>query len=365
MKTAPTHFKKIIHVIIDKINKCSADKVSNMLLTTFFEVAENTISSQTFWMAVAAIGGILSLFFIYTQIANARAISAYEFIRKEDDRFRSNYMQSNRSNLAKTILFDETNYKNIDQYADFVLDYFEDLGLLLEKRLVPLYIVWSSSCYYILLYWNILSDYIYWVRKTRNDQTYFCCFEYLHKRIMKYEKTATKKREIEYKKRDLLAFLLEEMTLKLDVGMDILQIRLFSKDDLPDIMKIEQASFREGAYETSQFLDVYNEHPDGFYVLELRGEIIGYSISYCSEDIGEIDSIAVDENFRNCGVGKILMENIMNNFKEKNIKTISLETRITNISAIRFFIKLGFEKIRTVNNYYDNGEDAYLMQTHI
>ena len=38
-----------------------------------------------------------------------------------------------------------------------------------------------------------------------------------------------------------------------------------------------------------------------------------------------------------------------------------LEVRVTNESGISLYKKLGFEITRTINGYYSDGEDAYVM----
>jgi ribosomal-protein-alanine N-acetyltransferase len=42
-----------------------------------------------------------------------------------------------------------------------------------------------------------------------------------------------------------------------------------------------------------------------------------------------------------------------------------LEVRVTNEAAISLYKKLGFEVTRTINGYYSDGEDAYVMTKKI
>ena len=49
----------------------------------------------------------------------------------------------------------------------------------------------------------------------------------------------------------------------------------------------------------------------------------------------------------------------------QNIKKIGLEVRTNNINAIKFYKKHGFKKISTIKSFYQNGEDAYLMEKNI
>lgn len=323
------------------------------IFTRILDVLKSLLISQTFWTAAAATGTVSTLYFIYKQIKNARAVTTYEFLRKEDDRFRSEEMRCKRSNLAKILLLKPNQYKEIDKYADYVLDYFEDLGMMLQKHLVPEYSMWAINCYYILRYWALLSKYADWVRKEWNDPTYYDGFEYLQKRILKFEKKATKKKKIDFGPNELREFLEEELQV---------QLRPFLHSDLDRVLEIEESSFSKAeAYPRSQFEELYKKHREGFFVAEILGEVIGYIIGYISDDIGEIDSVAVDSTFRHLGLGRSLTENLLEGFKEKGIKTFSLEVRTTNEVVIHFYKRMGFRIVKTFEGYYEDGSNAYLM----
>ena len=312
--------------------------------------------SQTFWTAIGAIGTVSALYFIYRQIATARDIAAYEFLRKEDDRFRSEDMARHRSDLAKVLLLRSNDYKQIDEYADYVLDYFEDLGLMLRNNLASEYLIWTSNCYYVLRYWELLKEYIDWVRKEKNDLTYHSDFEYLHKKMLKFEKRATKKKKIAFTQDELREFLEEELYVEL---------RPVVPSDMDRIMEIEESSFDAGAYPRSQFEELSQKHPEGFLVAEIFGQLLGYAIGYVSNDTGEIDSLAVDPRFRHLGIGRRLCEFILERFRERGIKACSLEVRTTNEFAIRFFKKMEFQIAETLTHYYDDGGNAYLMRMNL
>src|SRR5208283_2096251 len=84
-----------------------------------------------------------------------------------------------------------------------------------------------------------------------------------------------------------------------------------------------------------------------------------------TNEIGEIDSIAVDETLRHLGIGQRLMEIILNIFKERGIKICSLEVSTTNEAAIFFHKNIGFKIEKTLENYYEDGANAYLMHLEI
>lgn len=338
------------------------------ILKTFLDIFDSLmvlLSSETFWTAIGAIGTVGALYFIYKQIAHTRNVAAYEFLRREDDRFCSEKMVRYRSKLAQILILKPNNYQAIDEYADPILSYFEDIGSILRQRLAPRYLVWTMNCFYVLNYWKILAKFIDWVRNEQmKDPTYYCEFEYLYKMMLKCEKKYTRKamcvfNELEFLEQELHAG--EEVVEAVDI-----RVRPFSLLDLNRVMEIEQASFNnDEAYSRSEFEKLNTEHPEGFFVAEILGEVIGYVIGYISNDIGEFDSLAVDPRLRRLGVGRKLTELILEIFRRKSVKTCSLEVSTENTSAISFYENMGFQIVEVLKDYYAVGRDAYLMKMNI
>ncbi|MCI9084477.1 MAG: GNAT family N-acetyltransferase [Bacilli bacterium] len=85
--------------------------------------------------------------------------------------------------------------------------------------------------------------------------------------------------------------------------------------------------------------------------------IISYSIIYGR---GEINYIITLPTHRKQGIGSQLLEYAINDMKNNNCTTISLEVESNNIEAINLYSKYGFQKQAIRSNYYQ-GKDAYLM----
>lgn len=139
-----------------------------------------------------------------------------------------------------------------------------------------------------------------------------------------------------------------------------IKIRKFSPKDLDKVLEIEKISFPKDAYSKSLFKEFYKIFPEGFWVAEIEGKIVGYIFGYIHNDEGEIVSISVHPNYRRLGIGRRLMEVLFSIFKNKKVKKCFLQVRVSNISAIEFYKKLGFKILKIERNYYLD-EDAYLM----
>ena len=76
---------------------------------------------------------------------------------------------------------------------------------------------------------------------------------------------------------------------------------------------------------------------------------------------GHVVSIAVMPLSRRKGMASSLIKKALEGMEYYKAKQCFLEVRVTNESGITLYKKLGFEITRTINGYYSDGEDAYVM----
>ena len=79
-------------------------------------------------------------------------------------------------------------------------------------------------------------------------------------------------------------------------------------------------------------------------------------------DEGHITNIAVHPNFREKGVGTILLQSLIDHSKDWGCNSLTLEVRASNDAAKGLYKKFGFLEEGIRKNYYsDNEEDAIIM----
>ncbi|MEM2969089.1 MAG: N-acetyltransferase [Candidatus Bathyarchaeia archaeon] len=148
-------------------------------------------------------------------------------------------------------------------------------------------------------------------------------------------------------------------------------LRKFNPDDLQRVMQINRLCLPEN-YTDYFFIDLYQRFPETFIVAEENGKIIGYIM--CRIEVGlsnlglgglirkgHVVSIAVLPEGRRKGVAQALMTAAMEGMRYYKAKQCYLEVRVTNVAGISLYKKLGFEVSRTIEGYYSDGENAYLM----
>ena len=80
-----------------------------------------------------------------------------------------------------------------------------------------------------------------------------------------------------------------------------------------------------------------------------------------SNGAAHLTTIGVAPEHRRRGLGIRLMEHLEKTLKVKQIGTIMLEVRVGNFSAQNLYRRMGYTVVQRINNYYNNGEDCYLM----
>jgi hypothetical protein len=126
------------------------------------------------WNLVAnvasVVGTVGGLVFVWWQVRQIREVNAYELLRDEVKRYNAPEMRVCRARLALTLLVSRRDFEKIEEDGKEVCAYFEDIGLLLRRGVVPRYYIWSMLSDDIFYYWQLLHDYLNWVRQTTKNK---------------------------------------------------------------------------------------------------------------------------------------------------------------------------------------------------
>ena len=98
-----------------------------------------------------------------------------------------------------------------------------------------------------------------------------------------------------------------------------------------------------------------------YIVAKLNSEIIGFAGIWQVIDEAHITNIVTKKNFRNLGIGSLLLEKLINICKnQENINSVTLEVNEDNIIAQKLYEKFNFKNLGKRKNYY-NGKAAIIM----
>jgi [ribosomal protein S18]-alanine N-acetyltransferase len=131
--------------------------------------------------------------------------------------------------------------------------------------------------------------------------------------------------------------------------------------DLDAVAVIESASFSR-PWTRDHFLDEMRSS-FGFPLVAHTsdGSLAGYLCLKLVLDEAEILDVAVSDSLRGRGIGRILVECALGFCRRRDARVVSLEVRASNHPAIALYQRLGFRESGRRKGYYENGEDAILM----
>jgi len=141
-------------------------------------------------------------------------------------------------------------------------------------------------------------------------------------------------------------------------------IRHAVHEDFEVLLEIDEASFPRGvAYDANELAYFINRDGSETIVLEEDGRIVAFLIMELHRNRRSATIVTVDvrEKVRRKGYGSQLLLRAEEILKDYGIEFYDLQVDISNGKAIRFYKKYGFNIVRTLRNYYANGNDAYLM----
>jgi ribosomal protein S18 acetylase RimI-like enzyme len=136
---------------------------------------------------------------------------------------------------------------------------------------------------------------------------------------------------------------LRQRALVRELAGNPLEIRVATKNDLPAMAAIQEASPEASRWSPETYLD------HDCLVAVASGQVAGFVVTRAiAPGEREILNLAVEPSFRRAGIGRILMETVLANSRE----TWFLEVRESNYGAINLYKTLGFSLNGRREKYY-------------
>ena len=139
-------------------------------------------------------------------------------------------------------------------------------------------------------------------------------------------------------------------------------VRRMTLNDLDAVAAIEAATFPTPWSRESFQQELERNVAARYLVAEKDGRVIGYAGAWLILDESHITNIAIAEEERGKGCGRILTEALMQYLSNLGAAYVTLEVRKSNIRAQNLYKSIGFIQLGVRKRYYeDNREDALLM----
>ena len=139
-------------------------------------------------------------------------------------------------------------------------------------------------------------------------------------------------------------------------------ITLMEERHIPAIAQLEQACFAHPWSEQALREELENEQAVFFVAEDETGRLMGYTGMHVVLGECYMDNLAVDPSFRHKGVGRALLQALIDWARKHEGVFLTLEVRPSNEIARRLYTSMGFREVGRRPRYYtDPTEDALLM----
>lgn len=140
------------------------------------------------------------------------------------------------------------------------------------------------------------------------------------------------------------------------------QIRWLIRRDMDEVLGIERGSFQH-PWSEDEFLSCLRQRNCIGTVAELDHRVVGFMIYELHKSMLRILNFAVCPDLRRNGIGRQMVQRLVDKLSQQRRREIVLEVRETNVPAQLFFAASGFRAITVLRRHYDDtAEDAYYMR---
>jgi ribosomal-protein-alanine N-acetyltransferase len=143
-----------------------------------------------------------------------------------------------------------------------------------------------------------------------------------------------------------------------------IEIKPMSLDDLTEVIRIERASF-PSPWSEEMFRRELMKNKDFsiFISAKLNDRLVGYGGIWIIIDEAHVVNLAVHPSYRRKGIGRLILLALLEIAQRKGMKRLTLEVRRSNVNAIRFYKRFGFQQRGIRKDYYGSPqkEDAIIM----
>lgn len=137
------------------------------------------------------------------------------------------------------------------------------------------------------------------------------------------------------------------------------EVIVAQKEHLYAIAELEKATFFEPWSEKA--LELFLEKDNFCVALFLDNNLASYCTVTTVLDEAQIINVATDIRYKRMGCAKSVIDAVILECQKRNIISISLEVRESNLPAITLYEGLGFSAVGKRKNFYSNPRENALV----
>ena len=132
-------------------------------------------------------------------------------------------------------------------------------------------------------------------------------------------------------------------------------------EHLPDILAIEQTGF-SNPWRRADFEFALAKEGSWCQVAQIGDTLVGYFVGFHVLAEFHLADFAIHPDRQRCGLGRLLLERLVERLKVRPVDFVTLEVRSSNGPAISLYKSYGFQTVAIRRDYYRlPTEDALVM----
>ncbi len=153
-------------------------------------------------------------------------------------------------------------------------------------------------------------------------------------------------------------------------------IRRMEPRDLHTVMTLDRLVFSDPWPESAYTQELYFNPQAHYFILELTrsvphwrwpwkpraSNLVGFAGIRIEQERGHISTLAIHPDWRGVGFGELLLITVLLQATELEASSATLEVRASNTVAQRLYAKYNFILMGQHTHYYQDGEDALLLE---
>lgn len=142
----------------------------------------------------------------------------------------------------------------------------------------------------------------------------------------------------------------------------MIAIQVMDESHVTRVVELEKLCFSAPWSENSIRYELTN--PLSLWLVAVEdGKLLGYVGSQSVMGEADMMNVAVDPESRRRGIGRRLVEDLVQALKDRQVNSLTLEVRASNEPAKALYGQLGFLQVGRRPNYYRNPkEDALILR---
>lgn len=140
-----------------------------------------------------------------------------------------------------------------------------------------------------------------------------------------------------------------------------MKIRKCKYEDILSVSELEKECFKGESWSFGTIATAFDNPAYEMVVAEEDGEILGYGCTCTAMENCDLENVLVAEEYRRGGVGRAILNALLDNAKERGAEKVFLEVRVSNSAALMLYLSCGFKGVHARTRYYSDGEDCLVM----